>query len=322
MGERKGQNHYYPPDFNYQTHKTLNRYHGVHALRERGKRANEGILTIRFEMPFNVWCLGCNNHVGMSVRYNAEKRKVGMYYTTPIYEFRMKCHLCDNYFTIRTDPKNFDYELVEGVRRQEIRFDPSTIDNLAPVDRTMSLKLGADAMFKAEHTVDDKKKLASADDQIHRLEAIQTRLYDDYMANSVLRGSFRREKKDLNERRANDKAMKMRLSTELALLPETEEDRLSAKRLAMSKHFTSGGVNNNTNGGAEEKTLKEKLLAARSSSGGVGNGNSLSALFSPNNQSSSNGAKAVGQQMKRSSLGICLTKKTGTALKNNSNGRA
>src|SRR3954447_14713832 len=59
----------------------------------------------RFEMPFNVWCLGCNNHVGMGVRYNAEKKKVGNYYTTPIFEFRMKCHLCDNYYTIRTDPK-------------------------------------------------------------------------------------------------------------------------------------------------------------------------------------------------------------------------
>lgn len=47
MGERKGQNFYYPPDFNYKTHKTLNRYHGVHALRERGAKAHLGILTIR-----------------------------------------------------------------------------------------------------------------------------------------------------------------------------------------------------------------------------------------------------------------------------------
>ena len=34
-------------------------------------------------------------------RYNAEKKKVGMYYTTPIYLFRMKCHLCDNHFEIK-----------------------------------------------------------------------------------------------------------------------------------------------------------------------------------------------------------------------------
>lgn len=39
------------------------------------------------------------------VRYNAEKRKVGNYYTTPIFRFRMKCHLCDNHFEIETDPK-------------------------------------------------------------------------------------------------------------------------------------------------------------------------------------------------------------------------
>lgn len=68
-------------------------------------------------MPFNVWCLGCNNHVGMGVRYNAEKKKVGMYYTTPLYEFRMKCHLCDNYFVIRTDPKVRKGFLLLGSRR-------------------------------------------------------------------------------------------------------------------------------------------------------------------------------------------------------------
>ena len=41
----------------------------------------------------------------IGVRYNAEKKKVGNYYTTPIYRFRMKCHLCDNHFEIETDPK-------------------------------------------------------------------------------------------------------------------------------------------------------------------------------------------------------------------------
>ena len=41
----------------------------------------------------------------VGVRYNAEKKKVGNYYTTPIYRFRMKCHLCDNHFEIETDPK-------------------------------------------------------------------------------------------------------------------------------------------------------------------------------------------------------------------------
>ena len=45
------------------------------------------------------------SHLGAGVRYNAQKRKVGAYYSTPIYAFRCKCHLCSGWFEIRTDPK-------------------------------------------------------------------------------------------------------------------------------------------------------------------------------------------------------------------------
>jgi hypothetical protein len=62
-------------------------------------------LSNRFEMPYNIWCNTCGNHIGMGVRYNAEKTKIGNYFTTPIYQFRMKCHLCDGHFEIKTDPK-------------------------------------------------------------------------------------------------------------------------------------------------------------------------------------------------------------------------
>ena len=41
----------------------------------------------------------------MGVRYNAEKKKIGNYFSTPIYSFRCKCHLCDGWFEIQTDPK-------------------------------------------------------------------------------------------------------------------------------------------------------------------------------------------------------------------------
>ena len=41
----------------------------------------------------------------MGVRYNAEKKKIGSYFSTPIYSFRCKCHLCDGWFEIETDPK-------------------------------------------------------------------------------------------------------------------------------------------------------------------------------------------------------------------------
>lgn len=103
MGERKGTNKYYPPDYDPK-YGGLNKFLGTHALRERARKIDKGIIIIRFEMPYNIWCDGCKNHIGMGVRYNAEKTKVGMYYTTPVYEFKMKCHLCDNHFVIRADP--------------------------------------------------------------------------------------------------------------------------------------------------------------------------------------------------------------------------
>ncbi|XP_015272150.1 PREDICTED: coiled-coil domain-containing protein 130, partial [Gekko japonicus] len=89
-GERKGVNKYYPPDFDPAKHGSLNKYRHSHPLRERARKLSQGILIIRFEMPYNIWCDGCKNHIGMGVRYNAEKKKVGNYYTTPIYRWEEK----------------------------------------------------------------------------------------------------------------------------------------------------------------------------------------------------------------------------------------
>ncbi|KAK0419535.1 hypothetical protein QR680_014196 [Steinernema hermaphroditum] len=239
MGERKGQNHYYPPDFDYRVHKNLNRYHGTHALRERARKMGEGILIIRFEMPFNIWCLGCENHVGMGVRYNAEKKKIGMYHSTPLYEFRMKCHLCDNHYIIRTDPKNFDYELVEGCRRQEKRFDPSEIDNLAPVDRTFNQQLNSNAMFKVEHQQQDEKKSVSAEDQMAKLEFIQDRMRDDFAANQALRRGFRQEKQHRKELKADEDAVLAKTSLQIKLLPVDPSDKKLAKHMLTAKASTS-----------------------------------------------------------------------------------
>lgn len=105
-------------------------------------------------MPYNIWCDGCNNHIGMGVRYNAEKSKVGMYYTTPIYKFRMKCHLCDNHFEIKTDPAvshfhihnpillnyfSVDIALAYNVLSHDLN---SSMDVLLYRIMTMSLSLG------------------------------------------------------------------------------------------------------------------------------------------------------------------------------------
>ena len=52
---RQGFNRYFPPDFDPQKHGTLNAYHGKHALGDRARKIDKGILIVRFELPFNIW---------------------------------------------------------------------------------------------------------------------------------------------------------------------------------------------------------------------------------------------------------------------------
>lgn len=248
MGERKGQNHYYPPDFNWKTHGNLNRYHGTHALRERASKIHLGILRIRFEMPFNVWCEGCENHIGMGVRYNADKKKVGDYYSTPIYEFHMKCHLCDNYFDIRTDPQNFDYECVRGLIRQDKR--PINIDGQLSKDRVASQKLATDAMFKLEHGEKDKQKKDAEGPALQRIETRQDRIfYDDFSANQAARRIHRTKKKEVQAQEKVDADLREKSSLgDLPLVAETGEDRKLASMIAKYK----------TVKGSEEKRCEKR----------------------------------------------------------------
>ncbi|CAL8089534.1 unnamed protein product [Orchesella dallaii] len=223
MGERKGTNKYYPPDYDPKVG-GLNKFMGTHALRERARKLHLGIMIIRFEMPYNIWCEGCNNHIGMGVRYNAEKTKIGMYYSTPVYQFRMKCHLCDNHFEIKTDPGNLDYVIVNGARRQERRWDPTENGQVVPDDKQVIHKLADDAMFKLQHGVEDQRKMKDVAPTLSKLENLQERWKDDYSANRALRDIFRVRKREIKEQQDRDNDFLKKRSLDIPLLEETEDD--------------------------------------------------------------------------------------------------
>lgn len=227
MGERKGTNHYYPPDFDPKKHGSLNGYHGVHALRERARKLDRGILIIRFEMPYNVWCLGCGNHIGMGVRYNAEKTKTGQYYSTPIYKFRMKCHLCDNHFEMQTDPANFEYVIISGLKRKEQRWNPDENEQVAPEEKKKHRKLESDPMFKLEHGKQDVEKAKKTMPSLSELAELREDWIDDFALNQASRRKFREEKKDLLEKKKEGDALleKSCLPKDMPLVDESEEDR-------------------------------------------------------------------------------------------------
>ncbi|CAH0683349.1 unnamed protein product [Spodoptera exigua] len=233
MGERKGQNLYYPPDYDPKVG-GLNKFMGTHALRERARKLHMGILIIRFEMPYNIWCEGCKNHIGMGVRYNAEKTKIGMYYSTPVYQFRMKCHLCDNHFEIKTDPGNLDYVIVSGARRQENRWDPTDNGQIVPETKETQKKLFDDAMFKLEHKTGDEETAKLDNPRLGRLVGRNESVWkDDYEANCSLRRNFRKRRKELEESSVNDSLLLAKSSLDISLLPENEDDRNMASLLSL-----------------------------------------------------------------------------------------
>ncbi|CAB3376290.1 Hypothetical predicted protein [Cloeon dipterum] len=239
MGERKGTNKYYPPDYN-PNKGGLNKFLGTHALRERARKIHLGIIIIRFEMPYNIWCDGCNNHIGMGVRYNAEKTKVGMYHSTPVYQFKMKCHLCDNYIQMKTDPGNLDYEIVSGARRQENRWDPLQNEQVVPETKETSRRMADDAMFRLEHQGKDQGAADAAAPRLRLLmDRAEEKWKDDYGANCALRAEMRARRTDLKRRGADDAALLARSGgLQLDLAPETEEDRRLARLLTLAPRET------------------------------------------------------------------------------------
>ena len=127
----------------------------------------------------------------MGVRYNAEKKKVGAYLSTPIHEFRMKCHLCDQYFEIRTDPKNMDYVIMSGARRKEQRWSAEENEQIVCDEKEMVKRMAVDAMFAAEHEKTDKDKAVKLMPTLGELEDLKSDWKDDYRLNSMMRNVLR-----------------------------------------------------------------------------------------------------------------------------------
>ncbi|KAG2211846.1 hypothetical protein INT47_004533 [Mucor saturninus] len=222
-------NKYYAPDWTPEKG-SINKFNGTHAYGARAKKIDQGILVVRFELPYNIWCLGCNNHVGQGVRYNAEKKTVGKYYSTPIIQFRMKCHLCDNYIEIQTDPKNSAYVVVSGAQKKMEEWKAEDTEVIQLQDPEVKEKLESDPMYRLEHGINDKKTIDKAAPHITQLQDLnQSQWSDPYLKSQQLRKQFRQvKKKDKSEFEETEK-VRDKHSLGIALLPESTSDVIGAK---------------------------------------------------------------------------------------------
>ncbi|PVG04229.1 DUF572-domain-containing protein [Serendipita vermifera] len=244
----QGFNRYYPPDYDPKKHHTLNDYHGKHALGDRARKIDQGILITRFELPFNIWCGTCNAHIGMGVRYNAEKRKVGMYYSTPIYAFRCKCHLCSGWFEIQTDPKNTRYIVTSGARQKDEEWNPEENGGFAIHENDPSKAGPSDPLAQLEKTTDAARRAKEIG--APRIESLQdlsdTYNADPYELSKRVRKQFREVKKVDKRKREEEDAVKDKYSLPSTLkLVEESEVQEEAKNL-WAKERTEWEANERT----------------------------------------------------------------------------
>ncbi|KAI7858780.1 CWC16 protein [Circinella umbellata] len=227
-------NKYYPPDWTPEKG-SVNKFVGKHPLGDRARKIDQGILVVRFELPFNIWCTSCNNHVGKGVRYNAEKKKIGNYYSTPIWQFRMRCHLCSHWIEIHTDPKNTEFVVVDGAKRKVEEWKEEDTEVIKLQDQETKEKLESDPIYRLEHGVKDKQIEKQNAPKLTQLQQLQDSQWSDpYTRSQQLRRKLREQKKlDKLEQEQTDK-LRDKHSLHIPLLPESSNDLIEAKKIDYS----------------------------------------------------------------------------------------
>ncbi|EPS42041.1 hypothetical protein H072_4044 [Dactylellina haptotyla CBS 200.50] len=225
---------YIPPDWDPSKGDWNKQAGKSHALGNRAsKLSSQGVLTVRFETPFNIWCEHCNNHIAQGVRFNAEKKKIANYYSTPIFSFRVKHTVCNGWIEIHTDPKNTTYKVVEGGKRQS-EADPDR-EGVIRIKDPEEIERLENPFAKLEQTKNDTAEKSQQAKRLDELARLSDRMWDDpYTHSQKVRRIFREEKKVRKEVEAEAEALRDKHSLAITILPETNEDIRQAKLVDFS----------------------------------------------------------------------------------------
>lgn len=274
---------YVPPDLEGTTSGNA-----LHRKKPPGQRvrASDGTIqqTVRFEMPFAVWCDTCSTKtaptiIGQGVRFNATKTRAGNYLSTPVWSFRMRHAVCGGELEVRTDPKNTAYVVASGGTRRDTGDDngPNAARDatgLISTDGSSGLRILTDkeraemrasAFKQLERTIEDREQAAQTRLRIDEIEAAQATSWDDpYAANAKLRREFRVGRHDREKAGKAAEDLKDRMSLGIDLLPESELDARRAALVDFRPATDSGD-------GAEDgrKALTKPLFAAGTSASGA-----------------------------------------------------
>ena len=231
LAAARADNFYFPPDYQPE-YGSLSKFNNKNF---NGSNQYQQFGIIRFELPFDGWCLNCNHHMSKGLRFNAKKDKDGKYFTTQIWSFVMKCPECNHELKIKTDPKNCTYDFAEGIRKHEQDYIPDFDDNVEITnDNDTKQMMAIDPMYRLQHYQEDHKKVMTEQERFQDLIDIQEQQHKlDYDLNSKLRNSNRKQKKRRIE--LLDEATSKGLA--IPLLEYHPDDEAIASNIVFKKHL-------------------------------------------------------------------------------------
>lgn len=164
MGERKGVNKHYPPDFDP-------------ALLPPGSKRKLDQQTVRMMLPMSLQCRTCGEFLYRGTKFNAQKETVkGELYLGQIKVFRfyMKCSRCKGEFTITTDPERCDYAAELNLSRN---FEPwrDQAEQVAAANETRRREEEGDVMKQLENRTRESKRQLELEDALAEIRSLNRR---------------------------------------------------------------------------------------------------------------------------------------------------
>jgi len=163
MGERKVLNKYYPPDFD------------PSLIPKRRKPKNDQVK-VRMMTPMSIRCLSCGEYIYKGKKFNARKETVigEEYLGIKIFRFYLKCPRCSSEITLKTDPRNADYNCEMGATRN---FEPwrEQDKQIEEIKETRKKEEEGDAMKALENRTMDSKMEMDILDALDEIRSLNSR---------------------------------------------------------------------------------------------------------------------------------------------------
>ncbi|KAK0668916.1 CWC16 protein [Cercophora samala] len=214
MSERKVLSKYYPPDFDPSL---------VGRTRKPKSAANTPkVQVVRLMAPFSMRCTACGEYMYRGRKFNARKetRPDEKYLSIQIYRFYIRCTRCSAEIVFKTDPKNQDYLVEQGAKRNtdpwkrgledgevpgEDETDEQRLDRL---ERAMAEAAGEEeknAMAELEQKTEDAKREMAVADALDEIRSRNARLEKAKSEGvDLLEGVVNKETEEERERRRQE----------------------------------------------------------------------------------------------------------------------